>query len=529
MLSCLVHEARALADDEESARVPRLRWSDCGEDYPNAECARVEVPLDYDRPWGASTPIALARIPASDQKHKLGTVFINPGGPGGSGVGLALDGFGELLAMLLEDRFDVVGFDPRGVAASNPIQCFDRQDELDAFFARAPLFPYRHRQERPFFELYSGLWRECAAQRQAITRHMSTADVARDLDLLRQAVGDERITYLGFSYGSYLGQTYANLFPSKVRALVIDGVLDAKLWSSGRHIEIDGPASDAELDEFLRLCDEAGPECLLAADGDARGRYADLATALRREPIVFEDGFAYTYDLLVGDTTGALYAPESWGGPGGFGALFAYLAEAALGDLDAASAALQAWQGLQETFAIDPAVYDNSTDAYFGNQCSDTEYPATFAEFREIGDLVARTSYIGPNWWWWNAGCASWPTARDRHAGPWTARTSAPVLVVGNYFDGVTGYAGAVSASKALPNSRLLSYAGWGHTAFGRSDCVVDHVTSYLLEGKLPPRNSVCPANPNPFLPAQADPADERGLSIRLPFTGLPSLRSPRR
>ena len=133
--------------------------------------------------------------------------------------------------------------------------------------------------------------------------------------------------------------------------------------------------------------------------------------------------------------------------------------------------------------------------------------PADLRGVPRVGAYAAAGSVFGPLWWWNNAPCATWPKAPDRYAGPWTARTSAPVLVVGNYFDGVTGYDGAVASSKLLGNSRLLSYAGWGHTAFGRSGCTTDYITAYLLDGSLPPAGTVCPANPNPFVP--------RGFGLR--------------
>ena len=132
------------------------------------------------------------------------------------------------------------------------------------------------------------------------------------------------------------------------------------------------------------------------------------------------------------------------------------------------------------------ADYDNGLDAYYGNQCADTQYPATFAEFRFIDVYAAAGSRFGPLWWWGDVPCATWPVNADRYVGPWTARTSAPVLVVGNFFDGVTDHAGAVASARLLGNARLLSYAGWGHTAYDRSACVTDFVNAYLLRGALP-------------------------------------------
>ena len=261
-----------------------IDWEPCGEDFPGLECATFDVPLDYDSPRGRTTEIALARVPASDAAHRIGSVFVNPGGPGGSGVGLVLDGFGQFLHDNLDGRFDVVGFDPRGVGASDPIHCFDSEDDLVAFLNATPLFPYQAGQYRPFYEHWASLADRCLSRDGRIARHMSTADVVRDLDLLRRAVGDRKLTYLGFSYGSYLGNTYANLFPNNVRALVIDGVLDPRLWSSGWQIKSDRVATQEEFDEFLRLCREAGPACAFGDGRSTAKRWEALARASRTSP-----------------------------------------------------------------------------------------------------------------------------------------------------------------------------------------------------------------------------------------------------
>jgi pimeloyl-ACP methyl ester carboxylesterase len=498
--------------------VPVLQWRSCGEDFPLAECAVATVPLDYDRPSRGTTELALARIPASDPADRVGTVFVNPGGPGGSGVGLVLFGFGEFLRDQLDGRFDVVGFDPRGVGASDPLHCFDSEEQLDEFFAGQPLFPFRRDQYRPFFDTYRALGAECLDDRQAVAANMSTADVARDMDLLRRAVGDPKLTYLGFSYGSYLGNTYANLFPRNIRALAIDGVLDPRLWSSGWQIVSDRVATQEVMDEFLRLCDEAGADCAFTAPGGAQARWRALTRAVRAEPVPLPDGTLVTYDLLIGLMQGALYEPASWGGPEGAAALLDLVADAALGDQAAAADVVTVRQSLidQLTPSAPEADYDNGLDAYFGNQCADTEYPSSFGAFRLIDLYAAAGSPFGPSWWWFNAGCAGWPTSRDRYVGPWTARTSAPVLVIGNFFDPATAHTGAEATDRLLPNSRLLSYAGWGHTAYGLSACATQHTNAYLLTGSLPPAGTVCPANPNPFVPsalrAAAGPARLVGL-----------------
>ena len=491
--------------------VPVLDWRPCGDDFPGKLCATATVPLDYDRPRGRTTRLALAKVPASDPARRIGTVFINPGGPGGSGVDLLLQGFGDQLAGNLDGRFDIVGFDPPGVAGSDPRHCLGSQ----------PIFPYQRRQQRPYFEQYRRLGPECLDDRQAIARHMSTADVARDLDLLRRAVGDRKLSYLGFSYGSYLGNTYANLFPGKVRALVIDGVLDPRLWSSGRQVRSDRVATQEVFDEFLRLCDAAGPQCAFSAPGGSEKRWKALAASIRREPVAFDETFTYTYDRLIADAAGAMYAPEIWSD---YAAFIDLVASLALDDRPATALVAQRERLLERlTPTRREADYPNFLDAYYGNQCADTEYPRRFADYRRIGAYAARGSQFGPYWWWPNAGCANWPTAPDRYTGPWTARTSAPVLVVGNFYDPATDYAGARASDRLLRNSRLLSYAGWGHTAYGRSACSTDHIDRYLLTGALPPRGTVCPANPNPFNGATAR------RSAEAPLVGLPQAGPGRR
>jgi pimeloyl-ACP methyl ester carboxylesterase len=357
-----------------------------------------------------------------------------------------------------------------------------------------------------------------------IADHMSTADVVRDLDLLRQAVGDPKLTYLGFSYGSYIGNTYANLFPQNIRALVIDGVLDPRLWSSGWQIRSDRVATQKEFDEFLRLCREAGPRCAFASGRSTARRWEALARAVEDEPIDLGDGTLYTYDFLIADASGAMYAPEVWGGPEGFGAFLDFLADAALGDRAAGRRARTVRRAVLAEMQARPAReadYDNGYDAYYGNQCADTQYPGSFFEFRVIDAYARAGSRFGPSWWWGNNGCTAWPVAEDRYVGPWRVRTSAPVLVVGNFFDGVTDHAGARASSRLLENSRLLSYAGWGHTAYGRSECATEFVDAYLLDGTLPSHGTICPANPNPFLEAAAGSATEAAPTAGLPPTWL--------
>ena len=255
------------------AAVPKLDWGSCasqGEGLEAFQCTTAVVPLDYDRPKGRQITLALARLPASDPSRRIGSLFLNPGGPGGSGVDFLFGAGPFLYSDEVRARFDLVGFDPRGVIRSTPLRCFDSLEEAEA--GLAPIaFPYTREEERVWIRADRTLARACAERGGPILDHMSTANVARDLDLLRRAVGDAKLTYAGYSYGSYLGTTYANLFPGKVRALVVDGVLDPVAWATGRGDQArtlpfstrlrSAKGAYQTLQEFLRLCDVGGPNC----------------------------------------------------------------------------------------------------------------------------------------------------------------------------------------------------------------------------------------------------------------------------
>ena len=197
------------SSDRGQARGSALDWTDCGEGF---ECAHAKVPLDYDEPHGETIALSLKRLPASDPSRRIGSLFLNPGGPGGSGVEFVKDDAQYLFSKEVRARFDLVGFDPRGIRRSTPLRCFGSLDEVGAALAPFP-FPYTRAEERVFEHSDKVIANACAKNAGPILDHMSTANVARDLDLLRQAVGDSKLTYYGISYGTYIGETYANLFP----------------------------------------------------------------------------------------------------------------------------------------------------------------------------------------------------------------------------------------------------------------------------------------------------------------------------
>jgi pimeloyl-ACP methyl ester carboxylesterase len=493
----------------------QIVWSPCYRDtgLGDFECGSLSVPLVYsgkndgsgndddDRArgnddGGARISIAVVRLPASDRQHRIGSMFINPGGPGGSGVDFAL--FARFLfSPDILARFDVVGFDPRGIFRSTQLRCFNSPEEWGPYFTPFA-FPSNDEEEQAWIKSDRFLDKACAARGGAIRDHMSTANVARDMDRLRAAVGDKQLTYVGYSYGSYLGVTYANLFPSRVRALIVDGVLDPVAWATGVGREGDtipfstrlrsDQGAQATLQEFFRLCDR-GAGCAFAPK--SAKRYAELAERLRDEPLLIRDPatgqvlFEFNYSLLIANTLGAMYDSASWPG---FAQFLAFLeAQAGPDDLKASLAAFHASLGLPARLA-DP----------------DSDNPDSYSAWSRQGALAdKRFGYFGRIWTWASSICAEWPGRdKDRYVGPFTRSTANPVLVIGNNFDPATRYEGAVTVSGLLPKSRLLTVHGWGHTSIFVSACADAAVTAYLVNLTLPARGTVCQQDLVPFAPA---------------------------
>ena len=486
-----------------TAAVPTLDWTDCGDGF---QCATARVPLDYDHPHGAKISLALIRLPASDPARRIGSIFFNPGGPGGSGVEFVRALATVLYSAEVRARFDLVGFDPRGIIGSTPLRCFETFDE--ALAVLPPMaFPVTRAEERVWVGFDRALARACAQRGGPILNHMATGDVARDLDLLRRAVGDDKLSYVGYSYGSFLGATYANLFPGKVRALVVDGVLDPVAWTTGRGDQArtlpfstrlrSAKGTWETLKEFFRLCDAGADNCAFS-QGNPQHRFAELAERLLEEPVQLPDDqggtFPFTYADLVVTALGAMYSPQEW----------PFLAEflQQLWDLaqpEAAAATLRTLRahlgGLQQED------YPNFVEGFPGVACSETDNPnnvGAWARAARAQDQQFR--YFGRPWTWITSICQPWPGQdADRYDGPWTRRTSNPVLVVGTRFDPATRYQGAVILDNLLPRSRLLTLDGWGHTSLLASACIDGHVSGYLLTAQVPPRGTVCQPDVVPF------------------------------
>ena len=514
LLGCLPAAAGAA---EAQSGGHRLKWQSCHADVgPSFQCATARVPLDYPRPRGATISIALIRLPATDPAHRIGSLFLNPGGPGGSGVDYVLGAGPFLYTDAVRARFDLVGFDPRGIIRSTPLRCFGSPDEWPPFPPFA--FPLTREQEQLWAATDRALDTACRQRGNAIINHMSTANVARDLDVLRQLVGDEKLSYAGVSYGSYLGVTYANLFPNRVRALVVDGVLDPIAWSTGRGLEgllvpfstrlRSDAGAQATLQEFFRLCDAGGPRC--AFSGDAADRFAALARRLRQQPVevVYDDGTSQTvdYTILIGITLGAMYDSASW--PDFAQWLAGVEAVAASGRVSARLGRLRydrpprylAPRGIAAPAGIEEQ-YMNFLEGFPGVACSDSTNPRSYAAWSINGALAdAHFGYFGRIWTWVSSICAEWPGAdRDRYTGPFNRTTANPVLVVGNRFDPATRYEGAVTVHNLLPHSALLTVEAWGHTSLFKSSCADETIARYLITIATPSPGATCQQDVVPF------------------------------
>ena len=369
---------------------------------PTYECTTVQVPLDYDDRRGGAISVSMVRLPALDPDRRIGSLFLNPGGPGGSGVDFAVFGAPFLYSRELRSRFDLVGFDPRGVARSTALKCFGNLNQAVSIF-QAPViaFPKDAAEAEAWFGNDQRLADACDQRGNKVLDHMSTANVARDLDLLRQAVGDEQLTYAGYSYGSYLGVTYANLFPGKVRALIVDGVLNPIDWSTGDPGEEGLPFSSrlrsnigaqATLEEFFRLCDAAGPPaCAFAPDSAVR--YEAIAEfLLDNEPvsITVPDGpngepveIPFFYGDLIGMSLGALYDSFSWP----FMAEdLAFLESVIAGGPAAAPATFAVGQTFQAyTAKRGFPRYFNFVESFPAVACADSDNPDRIADWVAVG------------------------------------------------------------------------------------------------------------------------------------------------
>ncbi len=479
-----------------TATAARIAWRPCGK---RLQCARVRVPLDWAHPGGRKISLAVIRHLASRPGRRIGSLFFNPGGPGVSGVD-AVRANGAALDALGEGRFDVDSWDPRGTGASTRVRCFSNATSQARFWGVDWSVPTNRAQSLRYVSKTVAFARRCGELSGSLLAHISTADTARDLDYLRRLVGDRQLTYLGWSYGTFLGQTYANMFPPRVRAMALDGVVDPVAFTTSVAASITSNIGDTDLvfAKLLSLCQRAGPaRCALAGHGPVAARVNRLLARVRGAPIPTPSATPprLTYGDLLLDLYAALGNPASWP------RLAVNLERALRGDGSALETeAGQARPVLQSALVSAAAL-----------QCADKPAPRVgpSAWPQVIGRLthVSRTSGPVNGWWLW-APCASWPArSAERYTGPWNVATNTPILVVGTRFDPNTPFANARRVARLLGNAVLLTHNGYGHVSIGDpSACVVRATRNYLVDLITPPKGTVCTSDRQPFDPQFGQP-----------------------
>lgn len=480
-----------------------IAWKSCGEQF---DCSKVRVPLDWALPNGRKISLAVIRHRASKPEERIGSLFVNFGGPGVAGVAEVRKG-GEFLDQLGEGRFDVVGWDPRGTGRSTHVRCFANKESMAKFWGKDWTIPTTLASSLLYVPKTIAFARKCAARSGQLLEHISTADTVHDLDYLRRLVGDRQLNYRGVSYGTFIGQTYANMFPSLVRAMILDANLDPVAFTTSVQANLANAEADSDLvfGKFQSLCEQAGPaNCALAGRGLVAARVSALLARLREGPIPAPSAPA-PRQLRYGDALIGIWL--TLGQPIGWADLAVKLNQAADGDGSALATTVRTARSILQQ-ALVPAV---------ALQCADKPLPPPGAilTWPDVIDQLTASNLLGSveGWWLW-APCASWRTpSSDLYTGAWNASTSNPILVIGNSYDPRTAFANSIRAASRLGNAVLLTLNGYGHTSdVDPSACVDAAVASYLVTLATPPRGTVCQPDHAPFDPdfGKPLPSDEQ-------------------
>jgi pimeloyl-ACP methyl ester carboxylesterase len=481
-----------------SSSAPAIAWHHCP---ANSEasmvggflCASVAAPLDYRDPSGTKIKLAVVEHQATGPRRR-GVLFVNPGGPGLPGTEAIPAELSFFPKELLRDH-DIVSWDPRGVGGSTAVQCFTSQAAENAFLGKYISFPVGQAQQHAYIAKWREYGKICGDRDGALLKYLSTANTARDLNLLRQALGQARLDYLGLSYGTLLGATYANLFPRRVRRMVLDGNATPKALGSSLSVGV-ATATANDFDAFLRLCGQHNTQACVFSAGSPAATEANWKTFLarvNRAPINVGDttfNYAAVLNLVSGD---AIESVSAW--------------PALASDLQ------QGWLASSPNASAPPAttsaVTALKTRRCEGNEqrlailCADSPGPPVGAYPRLQHLLLKSGGAVGMPDLWGEEPCATWPVHQvGSYHGPWNAPTK-PILVINNTHDAATPFQNAIAMTHDLADARLLAVKGYGHTAFlNPSTCADNYMTSYFLTGALPAKGTVCRQNLTPFAPA---------------------------
>jgi pimeloyl-ACP methyl ester carboxylesterase len=461
----------------EGAPVPQLDWRDCDDGY---QCATAEVPRDYSRPHGAKVRLAVIRHPALDPEYKIGSIFFNPGGPGSSATAMVRELPPPVFQLL--SKFDIVGFDPRGVGGSEPaIDC----DDVEPFRSMTP-----DTLDVPNL-LARGRARakSCLNRDPAFLASVNTGNTARDLDVMRAAVGDKKLTYLGLSAGGMIGATYTSLFPGRARALVVDSPVDSDVWLNDplKASQEQDAGMESTLQRFLTSCATHRDACGFGAD-DPETDFDELVARLDAAPIDLGDGRSLDGQRVTRIAFELLYNRIDW-------PVVAELLRAARnGDVGT----------LREiaTAEVDNKRYELLHDAFHTYDYVERRYPrrlGTFLDEAEHEFAIAPHFALGA---YELASDLFWPIEpRGAFYGPFrNAPGATPVLVIASTHDPATPYAWAKRVVRDLGNARLVTFHGDGHGVLKQFEpCPVGYFVAFVNDLELPPAGASCSQAPGPW------------------------------
>ncbi|GAB7103407.1 alpha/beta hydrolase [Streptomyces phaeofaciens JCM 4814] len=453
-----------------------LDWRSCG--VPGFECATMKAPLDYAHPGAGDVRLAVSRRKATGPGKRLGSLLVNPGGPGGSAVGYVQQFAGIGYPVEVRARYDMVAVDPRGVARSEPVLCLDGR-EMDSY-TQTDVTPDDQRETTELVDAYQKFAESCGARSAALLRHVSTVETARDMDVLRAVLGDARLTYVGASYGTLLGATYAGLFPERVGRLVLDGAMDPSL--PARRLNLDQTAGfETAFRSFAKDCARRG-DCPLGTRQGEVGR--NLKAFFRRldahpVPTGDPDGRRLGEALATTGVIAAMYDESAW----------EQLREAL-------TSAIEENDG-SALLALSDSYYERDGDGRYTNLMSANaavnclDLPAAFSGPEEVRKALPSfekaSPVFGEGLAWASLNCTYWPVRATGEPRRIEAKGAAPIVVVGTTRDPATPYPWARALSRQLTSARLLTYVGDGHTAYGRgSECIDSAINAYLLRGTPP-------------------------------------------
>lgn len=471
--------APAIPDAWQPFYTQKLDWEDCGADF---ECARATAPLNWENPEGETIFLSLIKHEATGSQ-RLGSLFVNPGGPGASGVDFIRNSLDFAVTNRVQEAYDVIGFDPRGVGKSSSVRCVDNAEQLDEFLFDLLDSPrgtpqWLEERQRGIDEYVQ----MCQERSGELLSHIDTESAAHDLDMLRSVVGDRFFNYVGYSYGSLLGAIYAEMFPGNVGRVVLDGALNPA--SENFDISLNQAIGfENALRNYLEYCLPQSDCPFTTSVDQSMTQIEKLLGSLDVRPLTSSDDRLLGADSMLTAIVAPLYSEDSW----------PFLTEIFQSVL--AGDALPAWTAVDLYYNRQNGEYlDNSTEAFIAINCVDypvSNDPQQWA--RDAQKLEEAAPVIGPYLAWGDQLCVSWPAQSKRQPQELGAQGSAPILVVGTTGDPATPYVWAKQLAQQLDNAYLLTFEGEGHTAYPQSQGCVDRtVDRYLLRGIVPENNARC-------------------------------------